>query len=305
MYTFIVNPNARSGLGHKVWSSLEKVLKERNVEYEVLFTKYQHHATKLTKQLTSTGKECTIIALGGDGTINEVMNGICDISKTTLGYIPIGSSNDFARSLKLSTDALKALDHILNPSAYKYINIGTLEYKDKKRRFAVSCGLGFDAAVCHQIVISKLKLMLNKVGLGKLSYVTVAIQRLMAQKPGTMTLRFDDGRVETFEKAYFAASMNTKYEGGGFMFCPKAEPSDDILDVIVASDISKLKVLCLLPTAFKGWHVHVKGIHTYQCRHVEMESEIALPVHTDGEPVFLQRKVLMGLEPEKLRLILS
>ena len=116
MYTFIVNPNARSGLGHKIWSSLEEVLKERNVEYEVLFTKYQHHATKLTKQLTSTGEECTIIALGGDGTINEVMNGICDISKTTLGYIPIGSSNDFARSLKLSTDALTALDHILKPS---------------------------------------------------------------------------------------------------------------------------------------------------------------------------------------------
>lgn len=305
MYTFIVNLNARSGLGHKIWSSLEKVLKERNVEYEVLFTKYQHHATKLTKQLTSTGEESTIIALGGDGTINEVMNGICDISKTTLGYIPIGSSNDFARSLKLSTDALTALEHILKPSAYKYINVGTLEYKDKKRRFAVSSGLGFDAAVCHQIVISKLKLILNKVGLGKLTYVAVAIQRLMAQDPKPMTLTFDDGRQVNFKKAYFAAAMNQKYEGGGFKFCPKADPSDDILDIIVASDISKLKVLCLLPTAFKGWHVHIKGIYTYQCKYVDIASEIALPVHTDGEPVFLQRNVRFGLEPEKIRLILS
>lgn len=305
MYTFIVNPNARSGLGHKIWSSLEEVLKEKNVEYEVLFTKYQHHATKLVHKLTSTGEECTIIALGGDGTINEVVNGIQDISKVTLGYIPIGSSNDFARSLKLSTDAHEALKHILNPSAYKYINVGTLEYKDKKRRFAVSSGLGFDAAVCHQIVISKLKLILNKVGLGKLTYVAVAIQRLMAQNPKPMTLTFDDGRQVNFKKAYFAAAMNQKYEGGGFKFCPKADPSDDILDIIVASDISKLKVLCLLPTAFKGWHVHIKGIYTYQCKYVDIESEIALPVHTDGEPVFLQRKARLGLEPEKLRLILS
>lgn len=305
MYTFIVNPNARSGLGHKIWSSLEEVLKEKNVEYQVFFTKYQHHATKLCQKLTSTDEKCTIIALGGDGTINEVVNGICNIEKTTLGYIPIGSSNDFARSLKLSTDAHEALKHILNPSAYKYMNVGTLEYKEKKRRFAVSSGLGFDAAVCHQIVISKLKKMLNKIGLGKLSYVTVAIQRLLTQEPKHMTLTFDDGRSVSFEKAYFAVAMNTKYEGGGFMFCPKADPSDDTLDVMVASDISKLKVLCLLPTALKGWHVRVKGIHTYQCKSVIMESEVAIHVHTDGEPVFLQRKVRMGLEPEKLRLILS
>ncbi len=305
MYTFIVNPNARSGLGHKIWSSLEEVLKEKNVEYQVLFTKYQHHATKLTKQLTSSGEECTIIALGGDGTINEVVNGICDISKVTFGYIPIGSSNDFARSLKLSTDAKEALNHILKPSAYKYINVGTLEYKDKKRRFAVSCGLGFDAAVCHHLIVSKLKKILNKIGLGKLCYVAIAIARLMAQDLRPMTLTFDDGREVSFEKAYFAAAMNQRYEGGGFKFCPKADPSDDILDIIVASDISKLKLLCLLPTAYKGWHVHVKGIHVYQCKYADIKSDIALPVHTDGEPIFLQRNVRLGLEPEKLRLILS
>jgi diacylglycerol kinase family enzyme len=180
-----------------------------------------------------------------------------------------------------------------------------LEYKDKKRRFAVSSGLGFDAAVCHRILVSKLKLILNKIGLGKLTYVAIALQSLLAQSPKPLTLTFDDGREEHFDKAYFVAGMNQKYEGGGFKFCPKADPSDDILDVMVASDISKLKVLCLLPTAYKGWHVHVKGIYTYQCKYVDIQSEIALPVHTDGEPIFLQRKARLGLEPEKLRLILS
>lgn len=305
MYHFIVNPNARSGLGHKVWQSLEAVLKNQNVEYQVYFTKYQHHATKITKALTSSGEKCTVIALGGDGTVNEVMNGIADISKTTLGYIPIGSSNDFARSLKLSTDALTALNHILNPSAYQYINIGTLEYKEKKRRFAVSAGFGFDAAVCHHLLISKLKRFLNKMHLGKLSYVVIAIQRLFAQTPGPVTLTLDGEKTLEFDKTYFVAAMNQRYEGGGFKFCPKADPSDDILDIIVAANIPKLKVLLMLPTALKGWHVHVKGIYTYQCKYAEIHSNRALPVHTDGESIFLQKNVRLGLEPEKIKLILS
>lgn len=305
MYTFIVNPNARSGLGAQVWNSLEEVLKERMIEYQVLFTKYQNHATKLVEKLTSTGEECTLIALGGDGTINEVMNGIVDISKTTLGYIPIGSSNDFARSMKLSTDALEALEHILNPTGHKYINIGVLDHGDKKRRFAVSAGFGFDAGVCHQIVISKFKQILNKLHLGKLSYVAVVLQQLAMQKPGPMTLILDDEEVIHFEKVYFAAAMNQKYEGGGFKFCPKADPSDDILDIIVASDISKPRVLCILPTAYKGWHVHAKGIHTYQCRKAVFESETALPVHTDGEPILNEKSVQLSLEPEKIRLIIT
>ena len=305
MYTFIVNPNARSGRGAKVWSSLEEVLKERMVEYQVLFTKYQNHATKLVEKLTSTGEECTIIALGGDGTINEVVNGIADISKVTLGYIPIGSSNDFARSMKLSTDALEALEHILNPTAHKYINIGVLEHGDKRRRFAVSSGFGFDAGVCHQLLVSKFKEALNKIHLGKLCYVAVALQHLAAQKTKSMTLILDDEEVVHFDNVYFAAAMNQKYEGGGFKFCPKADPSDDKLDIMVASGISKPKVLCLLPTAYKGLHVHAKGISTYQCKKAIFESEVALPLHTDGEPVLGEKSVQLSLEPEKLRFILT
>ena len=109
MYHFIVNPNARSGLGQKVWKDLEIMLKTRNIEYEVHFTKYQKHATAMTQKITSDGNEHTVVALGGDGTVNEVVNGIVDFDKTILGYIPIGSSNDFARGLKLPKEPEKAL----------------------------------------------------------------------------------------------------------------------------------------------------------------------------------------------------
>lgn len=305
MYTFIVNPNARTGLGFKTWKKLKLTLKERGISYRVFFTKYQKHATNIAKKLTEEEGPHMIIALGGDGTVNEVINGISGLSKTTLGYIPIGSSNDFARGMGLSTDPVNALEHILFPTRFAYVNIGVLNYQNKKHRFAVSSGFGFDAGVCHQILVSNLKKILNRLHLGKLSYAGVALQRILALTPGQMTLTLDHDRHIIFDKVYFAAAMNQKVEGGGFKFCPHADPSDDMLDVIVVAGLSKLKVLLLLPTAFKGWHTRFKGVYIYRCKEAEFRSERALPVHTDGEPIFLQRQVNLSLEKEHLRLILS
>ena len=166
MYHFIVNPNARSGLGQKVWKDLEIILKTRNIEYEVHFTKYQKHATTITQKITSNDGEHTVVALGGDGTVNEVVNGIVDYDKTILGYIPIGSSNDFARGLELPKEPEKALETILTRPHLHPMNVGELRYKDKLRRFAVSCGLGFDADIVHESVVSPVKYFLNKLKLG-------------------------------------------------------------------------------------------------------------------------------------------
>lgn len=305
MYTFIVNPNARSGLGHKVWVDIEHVLKERSVDYQVYFTKYQRHATAIAKELTSDGKEHTLIVLGGDGTVNEVVNGIFDFAHVTFGYIPIGSSNDFARGLGLSTSPLTALDHILSPSGHRYINVGTLSCQDKTRRFAVSAGIGFDAGVCHQVMVSRLKVILNKIGLGKLTYAGVAISLMLSLTPRKMLLTLDDSRKMEFESVFFIAAMNQCYEGGGFKFCPSADPSDDFLDIIVIANMSRLKALLLLPTAFKGWHTRFKGVYTFRCKKADIVSGKALPVHTDGEPIFLQKHVCASLEPHKIKLILS
>lgn len=303
MYTFIINPNARSGLGQKIWKELEKTLKERNVEYQALFTKYQRHATQLVKELTSDGEEHIIVALGGDGTVNEVVNGIQDLTKVTFGYIPIGSSNDFARYFRLNIDPKQALERILKPAGYSNMNIGVLEYQNKRRRFAVSTGIGFDAAVCHQVVISPVKKMLNKIKLGKLTYVTIAIDRIINLKPCTTTITLDDNQKITYKGTYFIAGMNHPYQGGGFKFCPKANPCDDNLDVIVAAGFPKPKILCILPCAYKGLHTLFKGVYTYSCKKVEIETERAWPVHTDGEPIFLQKKITISLEPDKLKVI--
>lgn len=304
MYAFIVNPHARTGLGLKVWKNLEIILKEQKIEYQVFLTRYPNHASEFARALTSGPENVTLIALGGDGTINEVVNGIQDFSITTLGYIPIGSSNDFARSMKLSREPEKILLQILSPSEYAYINIGRLTYQGHTRRFAVSSGIGFDADVCFHNTTSGIKRLLNKLKLGKLSYTAVALFLLMALRPRPVTLTVD-GHRKHFKRVFFVAAMNQRYEGGGFKFCPDADPGDDLLDIIVIADMPKLKALLLLPTAYKGWHVLFKGVHTFSCKEVHVTAETVLPVHTDGEPVIQDSNISFSLEPEKLKFICS
>ncbi|MCP1103262.1 YegS/Rv2252/BmrU family lipid kinase [Aequitasia blattaphilus] len=303
MYHFIVNPNARSGLGKDTWNTIERVLVDKNVDYQVYETKYQRHATAISRKITEQEGIHNIIVLGGDGTVNEVVNGIFDLERVILGYVPIGSSNDFARGLSLSQNPLEALAGILNPKECVPINVGIIGYgNQKRRRFCVSSGLGFDAAVCHQIVVSHLKTFFNKIKLGKLAYAGVALQQLIKAKPSSMSITVD-GKTTKYEKVLFAAAMNLKYEGGGFMFAPKAVVNDSILNIVIAHNLPKLKILLLLPLAYRGLHTHFKGISILEGKNIIINSEVPLPIHTDGEPIFLHNKIHVTLEGKTLRVV--
>lgn len=301
-YDFIVNPKARSGMGEMIWRMLEPELKKRRVVYRVHMTRKQRHAEKIAEKITADGGRHTVIVLGGDGTVNETVNGICFPEKVILGYIPIGSSNDFARGLAIPKDPKEALEIILQPKKIIHMDIGVLSGK-RSRRFLVSAGIGFDAAVCHEVCVSRLKVLLNKIGLGKLSYAVVALDRLIKDRPARLTLTLPDGERKVFEKAYFAAFMNLPFEGGGFKFGPQASPEDGMLDVVVAYGLSLPKILFLLPLAFGGKHVGFKGVSIFRCAGLKVESENALPLHTDGEPGFLRKRIEASVLEEKLDVI--
>ena len=118
-------------------------------------------------------------------------------------------------------------------------------------------------------------------------------------------LILDEATVVEVPAMFFTAAMNLPYEGGGFQFCPKADPKDDLLDIIVVSGLSKFKILCLLPTAYKGKHTKFKGIYTYQCKSAKIESVQVLPVHTDGEADLRSDTATFALEPDRIRFIRS
>ena len=304
-YDFIINPKARSGMGEMTWKMLEPELKKLRISYRVHMTAKRKNAEKIVENLTSDGRERTLVVLGGDGTLNEVVNGIQRPDKITLGYIPIGSSNDFARGLGIPKDPLAALETVLHPEKIIRMDIGVLSDETRSRRFLVSAGIGFDAAVCHEVCVSRWKIILNKLGLGKLSYAVVALDRLIKDRPVHMSLALEDGTDREFPKTYFSAFMNLPYEGGGFKFCPDASPEDGMLDVVVAHGLSVLKILFLLPLAFGGKHTGFKGITILRGRKIRAEAGVPLALHTDGEPGFPRRAAEAQVMGEKLRVIVG
>lgn len=303
MYHFIINRNSSSGKGRQIWSLLEAKLEKENVSYQAHFTKYKGHASELSAHLTQGESSVTIIAVGGDGTANEVINGMRRFSKVTFGYIPTGSSNDLARGLGLASDPEDALEQILHPACLIPLSIGENTAGEEHRRFIVSTGIGFDAAVCHEALHSRLKKALNKFHLGKLTYTGIALKQMLLLKPVSMNLTLDDGKKKHFPGVFFIAAMNLKYEGGGFMFCPDADPTDQFLDLCVIEKMPKLKALLLLPTAFKGKHTRRKGVHIYRCQKAHIQSGSSLAVHTDGEAFGFRSDITLTLHDAPLQMI--
>jgi YegS/Rv2252/BmrU family lipid kinase len=244
-----------------------------------------------------------IVALGGDGTVNEVVNGIVRIKDTVLGYIPTGSGNDLAGGLKLPTDPMTSIEHILENKSHLQMNVGVAQVEDQTRRFAVSAGMGWDAAITHEVAVSKLKKILNKLKLGKLSYVAIALKQIFAFKTSPMEIQIDDKAPMKFENNFFSAIMNSPYEGGRVMMCPKASWSDDLLDICVVDSVPKLKLLMVIPLAYKGWHRFFKGVYIKRGEKMTLRSKKALPVHVDGENYGYHKELTVWLEKEKLRVI--
>lgn len=302
-YTFIINPKSRSGKGGVIWNQLKPELKKRRIDCDILYTEYTGHATELAARVTADGKEHIIVVLGGDGSISEVLSGIQDCSKVTLGYIPTGSGNDFTRELKLPTNPKEAFENVLNPGRIVPVDVGVAKSGRKSCRFGVSTGIGFDAAVCHNVDKSRMKLFLNKIHLGNLIYLGTALKLLFADPFYDVSVRLDEKEQIHFRKTCFVAVMNQPYEGGGFRFCPKAEPADGLLDVIVVSGISRLKILFLLPTAFAGKHVRFKGVNIYQGKTICIETNRNAAVHADGQPIGIEKRLEAAMEVNQIRVI--
>lgn len=303
MYYFIVNPKSKSGAGIHVWQEVQEVLEKQETEYRCFFTRHPHHATALAREITSKPGKKTLVVLGGDGTVNEVLNGIEHPASVTLGYIPTGSGNDFARALKLPAAPLEAVSNLLNPSYFGYLDLPAAFVNGEKRLFAVSCGMGYDAAICLEAFRSKLKTVLNKINMGKLAYAGIGVKQLLLCKPRPVTLILDEQKTVYFQKAYFVTAMNTCYEGGGLKFCPAARPDDGLLDICVFADLSRLKFLLLLAASFPGVHPGFKGASIYTCKKARISSPISLPVHADGENLGFQKELTVSCTEERLRII--
>lgn len=287
MYHFILNPVSRSGKSRKLWDTvIEPYLEASETPYSAHFSERAGDITRITAEIASGASDTPhrIVILGGDGTLDEALQGIPDLTRVLLGYIPIGSGNDFTRDMPIPKDPLKALRRILEAEGTTAVDIGTTTYEDGTwHRFIVSSGIGFDAAVCEETNRSDMKGFLNRIGLGKLTYLGIALKQLFASRAASCQIRLDDGEPVSVNRILFAAFMNHMYEGGGFKFAPGADYRDGMLDLCVVGDLPKALILVALPTAFFGKHYIFRGITPYRAQKVEIRTSAPLWVHTDGE----------------------
>ncbi len=323
MYYCIINPSSRSGKGTDLWGTFEKKFIERKIEYKVIFTKGPGHALETVKMLTDPSnkeieKPVKLVVLGGDGTMNEVVSGIMDFDNVMLGYIPVGSSNDLARDLSLPSNLEEAMDTILDGRIIRRLDIGSLHYdtmtrtqsrlhdmhQSDKRLFNVSAGIGFDASICEEALSSGTKNLLNKLGLGKLTYGMIAIRQLFTADRISCDIEMDDGKRIHLDHFLFVAIMVHKYEGGGFMFCPNASDKDGMFDICVVGDVKILRALLALPSALKGQHYKIKGIYGFRTRKIKIHTMLPLWVHTDGEVSMKSDTITLECLPAKLSLMM-
>lgn len=315
MYYFIVNPTSKTGMGEKYWKRVQKILDERKIAYKVVFSKKAGHVEEIVRNLStkSLKDKAHVVILGGDGTVNEAVQGIEDFNKIIFSYIPTGSSNDLARDMKISKNPEEALEAILKAEKERFVDVGLVHY-DKAflkgreveisdRRFMVGCGIGFDAAVCEESMHSKFKNLLNKLKLGKLTYLGIALKQLIQSEMIDGKIILDDIKEIPVKRLFLAVAMVHHYQGGGFKFCPDALDDDGLLDLCVASDASKLKVLRILPTAFSGKHVRFKEIQMLRAKKASIEAKKPMWVQTDGEVKTQASKITVSDLGEKVHFI--
>ncbi len=325
MYYCIVNPSARSGKGKEIWDKLEKKFKEKGLEYKAVFTKGPGHATKLAKSLTSKKDDTSenasspvkLVVLGGDGTLNEAINGIADFENTYVGYIPIGSSNDFSRDLSYPKKTDELIDRIIEGKIVRTLDLGKLTYNSMSREtsrlhddkisyirlFDVSSGIGFDAAVCEQALSSGTKNFLNKLGLGKLTYGSIALRQLLGSEKVPCDIILDDGTTIHLRRFIFIAAMIHHYEGGGFNFAPKANLTDGKFDLVYAGDMPAIRMLFALPMSFIGHYYWIKGIGHHVVKKATIKTEKPMWVHTDGEVSVKSDHITFECLQQKLRMM--
>jgi len=280
MVGFIVNPVSGNGRGAAVWAKLKRELERRQRPYVVYVTAKAGEARKLAVQMLQKEEVTRLVAVGGDGTVNEVIQGMYESGKECLfGHIAAGSGNDFARGHGLPRDPVEALERVLSEKEYDG-RIDLLQFHD---RIAVNAvGAGFDGQVAKTTNEAFYKKWFNQWKVGPLSYIVSVLRVLFSYQPCEVTITVD-GKSEKLPRVWLIALANIPNYGGGMLICPHAVADDGIAEVCVVSSVSRWQLLRAFPLIFSGAHVDHPAVRFYRGEQIRIESEKPLVVHADGE----------------------
>ncbi len=299
-YHFIVNSTASSGAGYRTWKTVEPILAEENIVYSVYFPKDVRETEVLTRQLTrSSGEDCHLIILGGDGTLNAVLQGIECFEHTGISCIRTGSGNDFARNMHITKDVRKALFNILHHPKEITLDYGELYLQrddtdaGERRRFIISSGVGYDADICEEVSRSRLKSIMNRIHMGKLVYVLIGIKQILTRQSGKALIRIDDKEPIKISGMFFTVAMIHACEGGGVPFCPQADPTDGKFDICLVKNMPKWKLFLAVMLVYIKKHYLLREVTGFRGRKLTIKTENPEWFHMDGEtPCQIRRLTL-------------
>jgi len=272
----ILNPMADMGSAWTMANDLRPIIAEYgNADWSG--TVYPTHATELAKQAAQDGYQM-VIAMGGDGTVHEVVNGLMQIpeeKRPILGVVPVGSGNDFAHAIGVPMKSDRALAHALSGEV-STVDIGLMtDENGRQEYFDNTVGIGFDAVVTirsHKLPVVR----------GFLMYLTAVIQTIILNhKPSKMQIAVDG---KTWEQSnLMIVACNGPREGGGFMIAPDAKNDDGIMDYMMIAKCSRVMMFRLIPEVMNGTHGRFDLVKMGICKKFSLTSEHPVYIHADGE----------------------
>lgn len=280
----IINPAAGGGKADKLWQRYSGALKSQGIVCDESFTEAPEQATQLTRKALEQGNEL-IFAVGGDGTVNEAVNGFFENGRlinpaATLGIIPGGTGADFVRTLKVPNSPEALAESILQPKI-RTIDVGcltcrTLENDPVTRYFLNVADLGYGGALLQRY--GKLNRMLP----GPPAYFLGLLVNLISYRNPQLSFRIDDGEPQTgIFNAIIAA--NGQYFGGGMWIAPKAKLDDGLFEFVLIGDVNKLEVIANLRRIYNGTLCKHPKVTCLRGKKLEAWSEETVLLDADGE----------------------
>lgn len=303
-YKIIINPVSGRGRGAQSMPQVESLLRSHDLDFEITLTQSPGHAIVLAEQAVKDGWD-VVVAVGGDGTANEVLNGLARArlngsGQAALGVVSVGRGNDFAYGAGVPSDIEQACQALAAQQRH-WLDVGFVQGGDypQGRFFGNGVGIGFDAVVGFEAL--KLKRLQ-----GFPSYIVAALKTIFLYYQAPTVLIEFDGQSLTLP-ALMVSIMNGRRMGGGFMMAPQGQPDDGLFDLCIARQVSKARIFTLIPRFMQGTQAGHPAIRTARAARVTVSAvKGTLPAHADGETVCAAgERLALEIYPKMIEIIVS
>jgi YegS/Rv2252/BmrU family lipid kinase len=279
-FNIIANPNAGGGKIERVLTQIKTALEQHEIQYTVSYAHTPELAREIAGELEAAGQKY-VIAVGGDGTFSEVLNGFQNPSSVVLGLIPAGTGNDFLKTLGISSKPQEAIKHLLS---LKTKQIDYIQGVNRRALNVVSTGI--DIQIMRKYNAKKKR--------NKLNYYKALFSTIFRHKFCAYTIKTD--AVEKEAREYFIVAVgNGKYFGSGMKVCPNSVVDDGKLNLVGIHAMKRVKILFRLTKFLKGKHLKTKYAEEHICQTAQLNNGEPMTVNYDGE--------LIDDEPFDVRII--